>query len=270
MITDTQKILDSMIESISEMREVQAIGMSGSKSPLPAAGEGDIDIFIYCSCIPEPAAREAALKNVGGRLEGININTFQGGHWGTGDLVHINGVETWLMYFTVSEASSELDAILEGRYPDKVDNYYFPIGRCAMLRSINVLYDRNTFLCSLKKRLNEYPDSLAGILIQYHLSELEDTEDLERATARKDVMFYHFALDIALDHFLQALFALNRCYFPSRKRSLEHMENFSLKPEGCSARLLETVRLGGSSDCIARSYGLWSDLVKDLGKLCRR
>ncbi|MBW9157963.1 DUF4037 domain-containing protein [Clostridium tagluense] len=78
-----------------------------------------------------------------------------------------------------------------------------------MLKNINVLYDKNDFLYTLKKRLSEYPDKLAKILIQYHLDELEDSEDLERAVIRKDVFFYHFAMEIAIDHFLQALGAIS-------------------------------------------------------------
>lgn len=97
---------------------------------------------------------------------------------------------------------------------------------------------------------------------------MEDVEDLERAAVRKDVLFYHFALDIALDHFLQALFALNRVYFPSRKRSLELAGNFGLKPEDCSERLLEVIRLGGRPEGISQSYSLWKDIINELGRLC--
>ena len=31
----------------------------------------------------------------------IKTNSFAGGHWGVGDFTLINGVETWLMYFTI-------------------------------------------------------------------------------------------------------------------------------------------------------------------------
>jgi len=46
MVHDDGKILDLLIGYISEMREVQSVGISGSRTPLPKAGEGDIDIFI--------------------------------------------------------------------------------------------------------------------------------------------------------------------------------------------------------------------------------
>lgn len=267
MIYDTKKIIDTLISNISEMSEVQSIGISGRKTSLPRAGEGDIDIFIYCNMIPNLEKRQAIINELGNQIQEGKVNIFEGGHWGIGDFVLINGIETWLMYFTVSETLTDLDSILNGKCPDKLDNYYYPIGRCAMLKDINVLCDKSNFLDDLKKRLSEYPDKLGKILIQYHLDELEDTEDLERAVVRKDVLFYHFAMDIAIDHFLQALFAINKIYFPSRKRTLNFIENFSIKPEECSEKLLEVIRLGSFAEGINQSFTLWSNMVNELKKL---
>lgn len=84
---------------------------------------------------------------------------------------------------------------------------------------------------------------------------------------RKDVLFYHFALDLAIDHFLQALFALNKVYFPFRKRSLDIVQNFALKPAYCGERLLEVIRLGGSPADIEQSYALRTNLVGELKNL---
>lgn len=267
MILDTNEILNNLISGISGMKEVQAIGVSGSLKPLPKAGEHDIDVFIYCDRIPELKDREIVLNQLNAQLQEVKMNVFEGGHWGTGDFVLINGVETWFMYFTESETLKDVEAILNGDYPDKLDNYYYPVGRCAMLKNINVLWDKNGFLQTLKTRLNQYPEKLEKVLINYHLEELEDTEDLERAVRRTDVLFYHFAMDLAIDHFLQALFAMNKVYFPSRKRTLEFIQSFDKKPEDCCERLMEVLRLGGYSEGIEASYTLWNGLVKDLKKL---
>jgi hypothetical protein len=264
VIHQTEEILDTLIDNISKMKEVQSIGMSGSKTPLPKVGQGDIDIFIYGDEIPEIEKRQAIVEQMGDLLQEGRINVFERGHWGTGDLVLINGVETWLMYFTINESSKDVEAILNGEYPDKLDNYYYPIGRCAMLKDINILCDKNGYLYSLKKRLSEYPDGLAKTLIEYHLGELDDLEDLERAVTRKDVLFYHFAMDIAMDHFLQALFAINKTYFPSRKRTIGFVKNFNTKPQKCEVQLLEVIRLGAGSESINQSYELWSNMVSEL------
>ena len=261
---DTGEILELLTGKISSIDGVQSIGISGGKTSLPKAGEGDIDIFIYCDKIPGPKARQKVLDQFADLLEEVRINVFEGGHWGIGDLVIINGVEAWLMYFTTDETLRDLDSILNGDYPDKLDNYYYPIGRCAMLKNISILYDRNDFLCLLKKRLSKYPDRLAAKLAEYHMEALEDTEDLERAVMRRDILFYHFAIDIAIDHFLQALFAINRTYFPSRKRTLGFIEDFDKKPKECCERLLDVVRLGSCPESIGQSYELWCKLVDEL------
>ncbi|HHY99595.1 MAG TPA: DUF4037 domain-containing protein [Sedimentibacter sp.] len=268
MVYDTNKIIDILISNVSQISEVQSIGISGGKNPIPKTGEGDIDIFIYCDRIPVLEKRQAIINGLGNRIQESRFNVFEGGHWGTGDFLLINGVETWLMYFTVSETLADIESILNGQYPDKIDNYYYPTGRCAMLKNIKILWDKSNFLNNLKKRLSLYPDKLRKTLIKYHLEELEDTEDLQRAKARKDVLFYHFALDIAIDHFLQALFALNETYFPSRKRTLDFIEGFTIKPEGCSEKLLEIIKSGSSSEGISRSVTMLNDMVEELKILC--
>lgn len=269
MINTTESILQALTNKIAALPEVISIGLSGSKSPLPTAGTGDIDVFIYCEQIPALENRAALLNDLGDILQNSEVHVFEGGHWGNGDFTLINGVETWLMYFTIDETLQEVDSILKGEYPDKLDNYYYPIGRCAMLKGMTVLHDTNHFLASLKERLADYPEQLAHTLLQYHLAELDDIEDLERAVGRKDVLFYHFALDLALDHFLQALFALNRVYFPSRKRSHEYIQSFGSKPLQCSEKLLEVIRLGSSPEDIDQSYVLWTELVGELKMLCQ-
>lgn len=263
----TGEIMKLLTDNISVMSEVQSIGISGGKTELPRTGEGDIDVFIYCDIIPGIEKRQAIINQMGELLQEGKINVFEGGHWGTGDFVFINGVETWLMYFTVNENSNDVKAILNGDYPDKLDNYYYPVGRCAMLKNINILYDRNGYLQSLKERLSQYPDNLAQKLIEFHFDELEDREDLERAVTRKDVLFYHFAMDIAVDHFLQALFAINKTYFPSRKRTLDFIRNFDIKPERCDELLLDVIRLGACPEGINQSYELWSSMVNELKKI---
>lgn len=267
MGVSTEEIVNILIENISMMNEVESIGISGNKDQFPKAREGDIDIFIYCNIIPDIQMRQDVMNKMEDLLEEVKANVFEEGHWGIGDFVVINGVETWLMYFTVNEALNEVESILNGDYPDKVDNYYYPAGRCAMLKDISIKYDKNSFLSSIKKRLCNYPESLAKVIIEYHLDELEDKEDLERAVSRKDILFYHFALDIAIDHYLQALFALNRTFFPSRKRTLSFIEKFNIKPQKCDERLLEVVKLGSDPDSINQSYLLLIDMIDELKEL---
>jgi hypothetical protein len=178
-------------------------------------------------------------------------------------------VETWLLYFTLAETHAELKAILDGQYLGRSDSYYYPIGRCATWKRMRALYDPDGFLESLRERLHEYPQELALAVIDCHMKALEDEEDLERAVGRKDLLFFHFALDLALDHFLQVVFALNREYFPSRKRSENYLQGFQVKPADCEARLRQIVALGGNAETLKQSYEAWKHLVENL-KLLQR
>jgi hypothetical protein len=202
-------------------------------------------------------------------VAGCRIGKTPGKHWGTCDFVVLGDQEICLMYYPIAEMNAEIDAVLGGERLDKEDNYFYPTGRLASFLSLHILCDKQGYIVSMKERLSAYPADLAKKLIDYHLSELEDTEDLERAVARKDTLFYHFSLDLSLDHFLQALFAMNQCYFPSRKRTIQHIQDFTKKPEQCSARLQKALELGAKAETIPQSYEEYLRLCSELSMLSR-
>ncbi len=258
---NTNEIFDKLINAISSMSQVNSIGMSGS-SALPKAGESDVDLFIYCDSIPHADHRLSALEAIKNSLDTINVQIFEGKSWGIGDFVSIDGIETWMMYFTEKDALADVESILLGEQPDIIGSYY-PIGRCATLSNINILYDQKGFLTSMKTKLSVYPPQLAQTIIKHHIGLLYDFEEWDRAVKRKDVLFHHYALDSSIDHFLQTLFAFNNCYFPSRKRSYESIRKFTRAPEKCEERLLQVLRRGGYPDGIHESYEIWRSLLDE-------
>lgn len=244
--------------------EVRAIGLSGDQAPPPEPRHGDFDLFLYCTYIPTRDQRKAVLDSLAGTPKGARLDCLPGGHWGRADFLYLDGIDTWIMYFTIQEALDEVEAILRGEHLDRMDNEFYPTGRLAMYRNMRLLYDPDQILASLKERVALYPDQLACKILEYHLERLGDTEDLDRAVLRSDLLFYHFALDQALDHFLQALFALNRTYFPSRKRSLAYIQRFNQSPESCGKRLLNIIEKGGRIEGLSESREAWHSLVEDL------
>ncbi len=264
MSNETETAINRLVNALASHASIRAIGTSAGERPFPEPGEGDIDLFIYCVEIPARNERQEMLMSLRGEIEQVEIGKLESGHWGQGDCFSIAGVETWSLYFTVAEARLELEAILGGSYLGRLDSYYYPIGRCAMWKTMQVFYDPDDILQSFKQRLAEYPQGLAQRVIDHHLKALEDVEDLERAVGRKDVFFFHFALDLALDHFLQALFALNGEYFPSRKRSENYLQNFRIKPAECEQRLRQVVAFGGKAETLEQSYEIWNCLIHDL------
>ena len=94
-----------------------------------------------------------------------------------------------------------------------------------------------------------------------------DEEDLGRAKLRHEVLFYHQVVEEFLDHFLQALYAKNRRYFPSRKRTESAIATFELKPQNCYERLLKIVNLGSNENTIDDSIEELQKLSKELKEL---
>lgn len=256
--------IHELIDTLKNALQVRAVGLSGGERPLPEPGEGDVDLFVYCTEIPTSSQRAALFLPLNEKLQPLTVGCLEDGHWGQGDRCFIAGVETWLLYFTLAGACAELEDTLAGKHLERLDNYYYPIGRCAMWQTMRALYDPDGLLQAFKTRLKIYPGELAKAMVEHHLAALDDVEDLERAVQRKDVFFYHFAFDLALDHFLQTLFALNKTYFPSRKRSGEYIQRFEFKPVDCERRLQRAIALGGDADRLEEAYAVWQTLVRDL------
>jgi len=260
-----QESVNTLVDVLAALPGVRAIGTPGKTLPKPV--EGDIDLFIYCDIIPSECQREVMLKELSA-IDHYDLGVYSGGNWGIGDFAVLQGVDTSLMFFTIAETRAEIKALLRGERLDRENNYYYPLGRCAMLKNIRELHDTDEVFSSFKALLEEYPVELSRAVIDHHLEKLDDVEDLLRAVGRRDVLFYHFAIELALDSFLQALFALNKAYFPSRKRSLEYIDGFLLKPRDCEQRLLHVISLGVDNDSLQQSYALWQELVAELEMLC--
>lgn len=77
-------------------------------------------------------------------------------------------------------------------------------------------------------------------------------------------MFYHQVSENALDHFLQALFAVNDTYFPSRKRSEQYIKAFKNKPNDCYERICNIIKNSVSSQTIEESINELRSITKEL------
>ena len=258
-----QAEFDTLLQTIKQIPMLRAIGKTGGVA-LPTDGYSDIDLFLFCEQIPALEVRSVHYsmfpRNVNVAEFGFNEHP----HWGLVDSVLIGEQEVYLMYFTQNAFTASINAILRGERTEREENYFYPTGRLASILGMHAFYDPEGYLADIKTRISVYPDSLKNAILSRCLPKIDDEEDFMRAIRRKDVLFYHSTLDLALDRFLQALFALNRVYFPSRKRSLEYIREFTIKPEECEARLERVVALGAGAEMLDESYETWQSLCREL------
>ena len=252
-----------LIGIVKEIDGVLSIGKSGGEN-IPTHNESDIDIFVFCEQIPDVKTRQSALIKLDSVISKIKISETVGKFWGVCDFITIDDTEICLMYFAIADINREIEDVLNGSRLDRENEYFYPTGRCATFLSMHIIYDKIGYISDMKDKLSVYPNSFAEKLYNHHICKINHIEDFERAIQREDVLFYHSTLELAIDHFLQALFALNKCYFPSRKRTLHFIENFKYKPLNCSERLLKVIQLGSEAKTLSQSYDIWTTLCKEL------
>lgn len=260
-----QTSFNSLLHTLKQMDFVRAIGKTGGDA-LPTDGYSDIDLFVFCERIPVLEVRAVQYSLFPREVKVAEFVACEHPHWGLVDSVLIGEQEVYLMYFTQSAFTASIDAILRGERTEREENYFYPTGRLASIQGMHAFHDPEGYLANMKTRISVYPDSLRNAILSRCLPKIDDEEDFMRAIRRKDVLFYHATLDLALDRFLQALFALNRTYFPSRKRSLEFIRVFAIKPEDCESKLERVVALGASAETLMESYETWQSLCRELEK----
>ena len=253
----------SLVGALSGLDCVRAIGKTGGAA-LPTDGFSDIDLFLFCDRLPTRSEREALYRSLSGRCSVENYGEFEHPHWGLADSLLLGEQEVYPMFFSKDAFVDSVRSILRGERIEREANYFYPTGRCASILGMHACFDPDGFLEQLKQRCGNYPDALRNALLNAYLPKIDDEEDFQRAIRRGDVLFFHSTLDLALDSFLQALFALNRVYFPSRKRSLDFIRSFRIKPNDCEERLLRVVQMSVLPDTLSDAYNVWQSLCAEL------
>ncbi|BCN29051.1 YpoC family protein [Anaeromicropila herbilytica] len=245
-------IKDKLVSDLSGIDKIKGIGQTGDMNADLIPGNSDIDMFVLCSTIPTENERKSIYTNYANDYSECMMNVCNGGIWGYGDILIIDGIDVMFMYFTIEEMEQYLDKVLNGDYLDR-DGGFYPTGRLSSVENINILYESKDEWSRQIEKVKKYPTELFKKLFDYHISNVINDEDLGRVILRKEVMFYHSVLENSLDHLLQALFAVNATYFPSRKRSEQYIKDFKNKPVNCYERLIHIIQNSVSSNTIAKS-----------------
>ena len=225
---------NKLISEITKNPKVLAIGQTGDLNAPLVPGQSDIDMFALCSEIPTQEERTQMYAPLANEYSECMMAVCNGGIWGYGDILFFEGIDVMPMFFTEKEMQKYLEETLRGDHLYK-DGRFYPVGRLASIEGLKVLFERNGEWTRQINMVKKHPKELFDKMYQFQIDSVLDEEDLGRAVLRKEVLFYHQVMEEALDHLLQALFALNNTYFPSRKRMQQYIEKFKTKPQDCYA-----------------------------------
>jgi hypothetical protein len=82
MSNNIETAICNLVNILVQHNSIRAIGMSGGERPFPEPGEGDIDLFIYCTEIPTGSERQKMLMSLRGKVEQVEIGKLASGHCG--------------------------------------------------------------------------------------------------------------------------------------------------------------------------------------------
>ena len=255
-----------LMEEIAKCDDILGIGQTGDIHAPLIAGKSDIDMFILCEHIPDSDRRLSLYKPLEGLYDRLEMEVCTGGVWGSGDVFCVHGIEVMPMYFCATEMQKYVDEVLEGKRLEKEGSFY-PVGRLASIETIHILWEKNNAWTDIAGKVRTYPREFFDKWYSSEAGKMMDEEDLGRARLRHEVLFYHQVVEEFLDHFLQALYAKNRRYFPSRKRTEGAIAALERKPKDCYKRLLKIIHLGSHENTMDDSIEELRSLCKELGEL---
>ncbi|HKM21367.1 MAG TPA: hypothetical protein VJZ01_04935 [Lachnospiraceae bacterium] len=261
-----QEFKDKLVSKIAKNDNVMGIGQTGDLNAPLIAGQSDIDMFVLCTEIPTQQEREEIYLPLSNDYSECMMAVCNGGIWGYGDILFFDGIDVMPMYFTIQEMQEYLEQTLAGEHLYKEGRFY-PVGRLASIEGLNVLFERDRAWSKLIDIVKARPQELFLKMYEFHIELVLDEEDLGRSVLRKEVLFYHQVVEEALDYLLQALFALNHTYFPSRKRMQQYLEHFQVKPVNCYERLLTIVEEAAHEDTIEQSVQHLRELTAEIKNL---
>ncbi|SEW46723.1 DUF4037 domain-containing protein, partial [[Clostridium] fimetarium] len=265
-IMNTFEFKDKLVLEISKCNKVKAIGQTGDMKEILVPGFSDIDLFVLCDKIPTKEERLKIYKTLKDNYSTLTMEVCNGGFWGYGDILISDDIEVMPMYFEIDEMEKYIDDTLKG-YNIQKEGRFYPTGRLASVETINVLYEDDMTWTRLIRKVKQYPAPLFNKLYTYHISHVLNEEDLGRVLLRKDIVFYHQVLEEAIDQLLQALYAANYKYFPSRKRTKLYIDSMPKKPQDFYNRLLKIIESGSISKKIEESVMDLRNVTTDLKKL---
>ena len=252
-----------LVSDLSQCCKIKGIGQTGDINAELIPGCSDIDMFVLCSAIPTEDERKQIYLKYSTEYSKCFMNASNGGIWGYGDILIIDEIDVMFMYFTIEEMNDYLDEVLQGKHLNNEGRFY-PTGRLSSIENINILYESDATWTTMKQKVKKYPIDLFEKLFNLHVANILDDEDLSRVVLRKEIMFFHQVLENSLDHLLQALFALNYTYFPSRKRSEQYIENFTNKPINCYERMCKIIQNSVSSKNIEQAVSELKDMKLEI------
>jgi predicted nucleotidyltransferase len=267
-----RELVSALARRLGTIRGVEAVALAGSYARGRAGPGSDIDLGIFYS-----EAAPFAIGDIRELAEAVNDTTgpvvtgfyewgpwVNGGAWLTVDGQRVDFIYRGLEHLERVIADAEI-----GRYEVHcLQQPPFGFFSATYLGEITVcvpLFDPQSRLDGLKRRVADYPEALRQAVVQDYLFMAEFTlaSFAPKFAARGDVYGTAACLARAVNELVMALFALNRQYPLNDKTALAEVAEFELAPREFGARVTTALaHLSDSAESLAAAVESVTQLAR--------
>ncbi|MDJ1470807.1 nucleotidyltransferase domain-containing protein [Xanthocytophaga flava] len=235
---EKQEILDTIVNDLKGLTNVQAIVLGGSYATGTATETSDLDVGIYyyekapfdireIQAIAKKYAKDSSPTVTGFYEWGPWVN---GGAW-----VKTAYGKVDLLYKNIEQITTTIENAQEGLWENHFEQQPpYGFSSIIFLAETQVcipLYDPEGIIARLKSAVQTYPPKLKQLVVQQSLWSAEFTIwHGDSFAAKQDVYNTLGCLTRAIKNIVTALFALNELYPISDKRAIQVLEQSTIKP----------------------------------------
>lgn len=213
-------------KELSEIEEVEAIALGGSRATNTYDDKSDYDLYVYCSNRIDIEVRKSILSKYCKYME--ISNTF----WEEEDDCTLNnGIDIDIIYRNLNDFDKSLDYVVNKF------NSYNGYTTCMWFNLLNskILYDKDLKLTSLKNKYDiPYPKQLRENIISNNLRLLHGNlpsydKQIIKAVERDDKVSINHRLSAFLEAYFDILFAYNVLCHPGEKRMVSYLNTYAYR-----------------------------------------
>ena len=208
-------MFEKLIEELSELPQIEAIALGGSRAGNRFDEKSDYDVYLYCTGPVSEEVRRGILEKYCSYME--LGNSF----WELEDNCTLsNGIDMDILYRNLDDFTRGLSYVVEQCQP------YNGYTTCMWhnLLTCKVLYDRNGRLAEAKERFAvPYPAQLKANILDrgwklLHGSMPAYELQIKKAVQRGDLVSINHRVAAFLESYFDVIFALNEQTHPGEKR----------------------------------------------------
>lgn len=221
-------MVEKLFAELSELSEVEAIALGGSRATDHYDEKSDYDVYLYCTDDISEEVRTQILSKYCSRME-------IGNHfWEYEDNCTLNnGIDIDILYRNLDNFSDDVASVVE-KYQAR--NGYTTCMWHNLL-TCKVIYDKNGRLESAKKRFDiNYPKQLKKNIIDRNMKLLYKSMpayevQIAKAVNRNDLVSVNHRTAAFMESYFDIIFAVNELTHPGEKRLIQLcQENCKILP----------------------------------------